>query len=186
MNRKIIASLVSGVAAVMFLAACTANESPSADTAPAVPVPGRGLISAEGELVKSYASCLRTKGAEVTDVIGVYVVAKKGSGDGLKKADDACQDERTALYKSLEDGHDVLDDDGNRFWYFVRGCMETGLASYPRVAEDLLVVADGDEQYAKDFRECVEIARGWPGETPGPGQSEWPVYPSRSAKGTPG
>lgn len=182
MNRKLTSALFPVIVAAAFAAGCTADPNAGSEEAPAVAVPGRGLVAQEGEPVKAYADCLRTKKADVTEVVGVYVVAKQGTADALKKADAGCENERSALYKSLEDGQRVADGDGNRFWYFMRGCMENGLASYPRVDQDLLVVADRDEKYTEDFRQCVETARSWPGETPAPSAPPWPNYPSKPAK----
>ncbi len=182
MIRRLTTALLPVISAAVFVAACTADPTAGSDDAPEVPVPGRGLVSQEREPVKAYAACLRKEKADVTEVIGVYVVANQGAGGSLDKADSKCESESSALYKSLEDDRRVADEDGNRFWYFVRGCMENGLASYRRVDHDLLVVADRDTQYTKDFRQCVAIARTWPGETPSPSAPPWPDYPSKSAK----
>ncbi|GLY01198.1 MULTISPECIES: hypothetical protein [Actinoplanes] len=168
---------------LLGVGACTTNDEPAVDLG--TPSSGRGLIPQEDALVTAYADCLRANGATVTAVTGIYVEATRGAGDTLTKADAACGDPRTALYKSLEDGREVADDEGNRLWYFVRGCLETGVAHYPRVEQDLLVATDADTAYTTAFHACVDVAGRWPGESPAPDAPEWPVYPSLTVAATP-
>ncbi|NUQ90348.1 MAG: hypothetical protein HOQ43_18035 [Glycomyces artemisiae] len=146
--------------------------------------PSNGLVPEPSRYVRAYADCLRGKGAAVHDVIGIYVVVATVD-DAVRKADEKCKEDRAEVLRSLEDGRRVEDNDGNRLWYFVRGCMERAIAQHPRVADDILVVEDRDAQWTRDFYVCVGVARAYPGPTP-PEGVVWPSYPPRQTPSSAG